>query len=358
MQTVTFRPNIDYVIKPIIENTSATLRNYKKVKFDRIAFLNDLTVFKISLLESAEVIEFVACKFPDMLVFKTVLDRCKKAMEINLTNMNERDFRKDGIKRLTIQQTNEAYRPVRCNLKDSDLRVLSAIQNISELNFKCDYRHENEALFVIENYASIIKSMHIGGLTGELILESLANNSTVKLRNLSLLVSGQNVAVIKQLFIKQQTNITSLGDIGILKREVCDVIAQHLPNLEKLECDLNRDASCIVNRLKPLKKLHTLVVGLYELEDKDFELDIRELSLTELKVTAYEHCRDLKIVNKSQKILSSMKKLKITAAFVQGDSLHKIINLMPNLEYLHISAWVSFYKMLLSTVIIFFLNYI
>jgi hypothetical protein len=342
------------------------LRNYKKVKFYQMPFLNDLTDFKISLLESAELIEFKACKFPDMLVFKTVLDRCKKAKEINLTNMNRCDFTdsKDdlNLKRLKIQQTDEASRPVRCNLTDSDLEVLSAIQNISQLNFKCNYNryygistNENETLFVIENYASIIKSMHISGHTVEHILESLANNSTVKLRNLTLLVSGLNVAVMKHLFIKQHTNITSLGCIGILLRKVCDVIAQHLPNLEKLECELKRDVSCSVNRLKPLKKLHTLAVRIYEFEGKDFELDIGELSLTELKVSAYQYCRDLKIVNKSQKILSSMKKVKITDAFAQADSFYKILNLMPNLEYLHISAWVSFYKMLLGTVIIFFL---
>jgi hypothetical protein len=239
--------------------------------------------------------------------------------------------------------------------------VLSAIQNISQLNLKCNYNryygistNENEVLFVIENYASIIKSMHIIGHTVEYILESLANNSTIKLRDLTLLMSDLNVAVLKQLFIKQQANITSLGCIGKLERQVCDVIAQNLPNLEKLECVLERDESCSVNRLKPLKKLHTLAVEICESEYDDFELDIGELSLTELKVSVDTYCRDLKIVNKSQKILSSMKKVKITEAFVQAHSFYKIINLMPNLEYLHISAWVSFYKMVLGTVIIFF----
>jgi hypothetical protein len=291
-----------------LHNMAATLtRDYRNLIIKKHTKFNDLTDIKISLFKKAENIWFICCIFQDFMEFKKVLDCCQNANEFFLYGIRFKNINCIPEEESKNKEGNEMVRPVKCTIESTDWRALQCFNNIYELDV---IREDNvrspsvrEKLFLFENYAHTIKSIHLNEWTNaELLL---------------LLKKGQ------------LRSISSYVDDEIFLKFVLDDICQHLHNLETFNC-LTKNLNYVnFNKLKKLKKLRSLFLTTYGNGDI-FELDITELTLTELKMRILYS--DLKILKKfSQPAMTSMKRLQILNTTLDQQAHNAIISLMPNL---------------------------
>jgi hypothetical protein len=344
-----------------IPRTTSLMRTYKCVSFSAMSEsdFNNLNN-ETNLLFNAEYVELIGCHFNGLLEFKAVLDMCQnlKEFKIKSTKFNVLDYHESDT---TIhQQNSNTIRPIKCTIEWTNWKVLDCFGRISQLvvggqDIEQSENYLEDVAVILANYASVITHFDSTYPANELLcgnliytgsigpryetLSMLASNEILQLHSLTICDddSGSNVALLQQIFVKQQIYITTLRFFAPLTDNVLEVIGQNLHSLQTLEGTILNDIT--LNCLRTLSKLRSLVLIGHEpdlITRIRVNLDIGELlALTDVKLIGRIPMYLNTFNNASLKVMSSMKTISIINVYIPQTALFQIIKFMPNLQYLH-----------------------